>query len=321
MSESVEISTLDLRYQGHRLRDDAREARLLASIAQRGIDEPLEGVDTPADRFLLNGFKRYRCAQKLGIHCVPYLSLGQDEATAIVSLMRVSSDKALTILEQARFVAELSGVHGLSTAEIAQALSRSKAWVTMRRSLLEGMSGDVQQLLFRGAFPVYSYMYTLRPFRRMTAAGEPEIDLFVKTLAGKALSVRDIELLAQAYFRGPASLREAIQAGKLGWSLEQMKNVPDDHEGCNEFERLLLRDFELLERSIQRVMTKCHDPRLKNRAFFAQANLLTAAVLSRWEPFHEILKDLHDRSGHASCHLPTASGRQTAARDQPPVGA
>jgi len=43
MSESVELSSLDLRYEGYRLRDDAREARLLASIAERGIDEPLQG--------------------------------------------------------------------------------------------------------------------------------------------------------------------------------------------------------------------------------------------------------------------------------------
>ena len=46
MREIVELSSLDLRYEGHRLRDDAREARLLASIAERGIEEPLEGVDT-----------------------------------------------------------------------------------------------------------------------------------------------------------------------------------------------------------------------------------------------------------------------------------
>ena len=55
MSESVELSTLDLRYEGYRLRDDAREVRLLASIAQRGIEEPLEGVDTSEARPLLNG--------------------------------------------------------------------------------------------------------------------------------------------------------------------------------------------------------------------------------------------------------------------------
>jgi DNA replication protein DnaC len=130
MGDSVERSTLDLRYEGHRLRDDAREARLLSSIAARGTEEPLEGVDTAEGRFLLNGFKRYRCATKLGISCVPYVSLGENEATGIQSLMRVSTDKALGILEQARFIVDLLTLHGLSVAEVAQTLSRSKAWVS-----------------------------------------------------------------------------------------------------------------------------------------------------------------------------------------------
>jgi hypothetical protein len=127
----------------------------------------------------------------------------------------------------------------MSVAEIAETLSRSKAWVSMRRSLLEEMSQEIQQILFRGAFPVYSYMYTLRPFRRMNSIAQQEIERFVKAVAGKRLSVRDIDLLARGYFQGPASLREAIDNGKLGWSLDQMKCVPEDVEGCNEFERVL----------------------------------------------------------------------------------
>jgi hypothetical protein len=299
MSESVERSSLNLRYEGHRLRDDAREARLLASIAQRGIEEPLEGVDTPEARFLLNGFRRYRCAEKLGIHCVPYVSLGEDEATGIVSLMRVSTDKALGILEQARFVVDLLTLHGMSVAEVAETLSRSKAWVSMRRGLLEEMSQPMQELLFCGAFPVYSYMYTLRPFRRMNSVTREEIERFVQTVAGKRLSVREIELLAHGYFRGPVSLREAIEGGQLGWSLDQMKSVPEDLEGCNEFERVLLKDLQILQKYLQRVVTKCQDPRLKSRAFHAQANLLTGSLLSKLEPFCERMKAFHDRTGHA----------------------
>lgn len=297
MSENVELSTLDLRYEGHRLRDDAREARLLASIAERGIEVPLDGVDTPESRFLLNGFKRFRCAKKLGIDCVPYLSLGQEEATGIVNLMRVSTDKALGILEQARFIVDLLTIHGLSVAEVAETLSRSKAWVSMRRSLLEELSQPLRQILFRGTFPVYCYMYTLRQFRRMNSVTPDEIERFVKAVAGKRLSVRDIELLAHGYFRGPVALREAIDGGKLGWSLEQMKSVPEDLEGCNEFERVLLKDLQILQKYMQRVMTKCHDPRLTSRAFQAQANLLSGGLLSRFEPFRERMKEFHDRSG------------------------
>ena len=79
----------------------------MASIAQRGIEEPLEGVEVQAGRVLLNGFKRYRCARKLRLATVPYSSLGQDEAVGILSLLRTSNHRALSILEQAAFIAEL----------------------------------------------------------------------------------------------------------------------------------------------------------------------------------------------------------------------
>src|SRR3974377_486916 len=172
MPEKVELASLDLRYEGHRLRDDAREARLLTSIAERGIEEPLEGVSVA--RFLLNGFKRCRSARKLGIACVPYVSLDEEEATGILKWMRASTDKGLGILEQARFVVDLVTIHNMSVAEVAQHLSRSQGWVSMRRSLLEEMSPAIQAILFRGAFPVYSYMYTLRPFMRMNGVGREE---------------------------------------------------------------------------------------------------------------------------------------------------
>jgi hypothetical protein len=299
MSEHVELSSLDLRYQGYRLRDDAREARLMASIAQRGVEEPLEGVDTPGTRLLLNGFKRYRCANKLGIHSVPYVSLAQEEATGILNLMRVASDKALGILEQARFIVDLVTIHGMSITDVAGTLSRSKAWVSMRRGLIGEMSDELQQILFRGAFPVYCYMYTLRQFRRMNSVSQAEIEQFVKAVSGQRLSVRDIELLAHAYFRGPGSLRQAIDAGKLTWSLDQMKNVPQDPEGCSEFERVLLKDLEIVHKYMQRVMTKCLSPHLKSRAFHAQANLLAGGLLSRIPLFQERMKEFHDRSAHA----------------------
>lgn len=299
MSELVERSSLDMRYESHRMRDADREARLLASIAQRGIEEPLSGVDTPAGRLLLNGFKRYRCAQKLGVELVPYLSLGDQEATGIANLMRVSQDKGLGILEQAKFVVDLLSVHEMSVADVAESVSRSKAWVSMRRSLLAELSDGIERILFRGDFPVYSYMYTLRQFMRMNSVTQEEIERFMKSVAGKRLSVREIELLAQGYFRGPASVREAVDGGKWRWSLDQMQQVPQDSEGCNEFEQGLLKDLQSLQTSMQRVMTKCDDKRLKSRAFHAQANLLTGGLLSQFPPFCERMKAFYDRSGHA----------------------
>ena len=299
MSETVERTSLDLRYQTYRLRNHAAEARLLASIAERGIEQPLAGVDTPRGRLLLDGFKRYRCATKLAIECLPYVSLGEEEATGIASLMRVAEQKTLSILEQARFVVELITIHEMSAADVAETLSRSKAWVSMRHSLLKEISQTVQEILFRGAFPVYSYMATLRPFMRINGVGRDEIERFVQAVAGQRLSVREIELLAHGYFRGPASLRQAIDQGNWKWSLEQMQAVPEDPEGCNDAERALLRELERLLKSMQSVMTRCDSPRLETRAFYAQANLLVAALLSRRESFFKKMEEFYDRSGDA----------------------
>jgi hypothetical protein len=104
-------------------------------------------------------FKRYRCARKLQLRSVPYASLGEDEGAAIMNLLRISNNRALSILEQAAFIDELNATGCLSVAEMAKELSRSKSWVSMRLGLISEMSPTIRAKLFSGAFPVYSYMY------------------------------------------------------------------------------------------------------------------------------------------------------------------
>jgi hypothetical protein len=278
----------------------------LGSIAQRGIQEPLEGVAVsetsavPAGRqVLLNGFKRYRCAHKLRIRTVPYLSLGADEVVAILNLLRISNNRALSLLEQAAFLDELKNARHLSVAEIAEELSRSKSWVSMRLGLIGEMSASVRQQLFSGAFPVYSYMYTVRQFMRMNGVTPEQAEQFVTAVSGQKLSVREIEQLAHGYFRGPESFRQEILKGNLALPLQRLREVPQSSDGCSEFERVLLGDLEITQKYMQRVMGKSQDPRLKSRAFAAQCHLLTAGMLSRARAFFHSLRGLHDRSGQA----------------------
>ena len=299
MANEVDLASLDLRYEGFRLKQPALEARLLSLIAQRGIEEPLEGVEVQAARVLLNGFKRYRCARQLRLATVPYSSLGADEATAILGLLKLSNNRALGILEQAAFIAELKHVRRLNVAEIAAELSRSKSWVSMRLGLFAEMSQKVRDQLFAGAFPVYSYMYTLRQFMRMNGVQAQEVEAFVLALSGRGLSVREVEQLAHGFFRGPESFRQEILKGNLALPLQQMRQVPQSPDGCSEFERVLLGDLELTQKYMQRVMGKSQDPKLQSRAFHAQSHLLTAGILSRSQAFFHTLKQLHDRNGQA----------------------
>lgn len=291
----VELAQLDLRYEGCRLKAPAAEGRLLASMAQSGIQEPLQGVELSSKRILLNGFKRVRCARKLHIHTGPFVSLAADETSGIVCLLRVVNDHALSLLEQARFLDELQAAGGLSVAEIAQQISRSKAWVSLRLGVLAELSLVVREALFDGSFPVYSYLYTLRPFRRLS--GAQAVDEFVRALRGKKLSSRQIAQLAHGFFRGPESFREEIRKGNLTLPLQQLKDLPEDPDGCSEFERLFLADLEQAQKVLLRLMTKSQDRRLSSRPYRAQAHLLCASLLSRLPALTKTLKQIHDHSG------------------------
>lgn len=272
------------------------EARLLAAIAQTGIQQPLQGVESSGTRVLLDGFKRLRCAKKLHVSAVPFVSLAPEEAAGIICLLRAANDHALSLLEQARFLDELKAGCGLSVAEIAQQLSRSKAWVSLRLGVLTELSPVVRETLFDGSFPVYSYLYTLRPFRRLN--GTAAIDEFVTAVRGKKLSARQIEQLAAGFFRGPESFREQIRKGHLTLPLQQLKDLPHDADGCSEFERLCLADLEQAQKVLVRLMTKSSDQRLSSRPFRAQAHLLCAGLLSRLPAFTKTIQTLYDHCGH-----------------------
>ena len=316
MVDQAELSTFDLRYESYRLRNPSAEARLLVSITERGIEEPLEGVAAGGRRVLLNGFKRYRCARKLGIGEVPYVSFGQDEAAGIIAMLRSCKHRSLSILEEARFIDDLRALYKLTVADIAETLSRSKSWVSMRLGLIGEMSDVVRERIFRGAFPVYSYMYQIRQFMRMNGVKRQEVEEFVVAVSAKRLSVREIEQLAHGYFRGPEAFRAEIRQGHFGLVLDKMRRVPESPDAANEFERVLLKDLEIVAKYMQRVVQKSQDPRLRTRAFCAEANLLLAGMVSRLGAFSRAMRDLHDRTGQAECDLPSAPRGDDSAGDR-----
>ncbi len=299
MAQEVEISSFDLRFEAYRIINKAAERVLLASIMENGIREPLQGVEKGDVRILLNGFKRYRCAAKLGMGIVPYSILSQDEAEGIVKMLRISNSSGLNILEQARFVDELKSVYHMHTADIANVLEKSKAWVSVRSGIVREMSQTVQKHIFGGRFPVYAYMYILRPFIRINKIEAVEIDAFVEMVAGRNLSIRDIELLARGYLQGGDEFRREIKAGNIALGLRIMREESRKMGECTQQEQSLIRDLETTQKYMQRVVCKCKDSKYKTGDFFVQANLLTGGILRQLQTFNESVKSLYDRSGKA----------------------
>jgi len=299
MIGQVEISSFDLRFEGYRLRNKVAERILLASILEKGIREPLQGVDMEHGRILLNGFKRYRCARRLGIAVVPYVSLSTDVGVGIIELLRMSNEKGLGILEQARLIEELKEGHHMTTADIAGLLEKSKAWVSVRSGILGEMSRFVREKIFCGQFPVYAYMYVLRPFIRINRIKREDIDEFVGLVAGRKLSIREIELLAKGYFKGSNEFREQLRKGDIAFGLAGLRDMSRKAEGCTKAEQVMLRDLELTQVYMQRVTARTKETAFKSRAFFAQANLLTGGILRQMDLFTHAVKEFHDRSAKA----------------------
>jgi ParB-like chromosome segregation protein Spo0J len=300
MVEKIEINNLDLRYEKFRLKSKEIERALLASIIEHDIQEPLKGVDLgDGTKILLDGFKRYRCAKKLKVGMVPYSSFGSDEPLGIIKLIRTSIARPLTILEQAKMIDELQKVHGMTHGDIANLLQKSKAWVSLRAGILGEMSEYVAKRVFNGDFPVYSFMYTLRKFIRINSISKTEIDEFVKLVAGKGLSIREIELLANGFFKGSDNLRQQIKAGNIPWGLDQLKKSSTRKTECTISEQLMLRELESVQRYMQKITCRAGDDSLGNATFQVQASLLVQGIIDIMDNFMIAVRDLYDRCEQA----------------------
>ena len=158
------------------------------------------------------------------------------------------------------------------------------------------MSELVTGKIFNGTFPVYSFMYTLRPFMRINSVKRDDVDDFVESVAGKNLSIRDIDLLANGYFKGSDDLRQQIKNGNIAWGLERLKRSYQVDGKCTEIERGTLKVLEITLKYMQKLTARCRDSRYKTGAFFAQANLLSGGIVRQIESFTKAIKEFHDRS-------------------------
>lgn len=322
---SVEICQMDRRWEDLRLKDRYAEKILLHSILEQGIREPLQCVSKAEGRvILLDGFKRLRCALRLGIKRVPVEILAQGEAEGILKLIQVANARSLNILEQASLLEELKSKYRMRASEIARHLERSQAWVSVRLSMICEMSPVVRQAIFSGRFPARAYMYTLRQFTRVNKIPRCEIEEFIKLVSGKSLSLRKIELLAHGYFRGGDRLREQIKQGNLSWTLRQLTRCnlleSSEADAFSEQEKRVLLDLELAQKYMVRVLSGIQDAGLQTPSFLVQAHLLVEGILSRISNFIRTLRRFHDRRPETGSDSSASSTRQIQEGDCPAPG-
>jgi hypothetical protein len=225
MIQNIEIQQINPQYEHLRLANADHEARLLDDISRQGIQEPVRCVHTGDDQwFLLDGFKRLRCCRKLHIHKIEVISLSAERSDGWLQVLRQDHSKGLHILEQASVVSYLHKEQKMAIKDIARAVNRSISWVSMRVNLIESMSVGVKEAVFSGKFPLRSFMYSVRPFTRVTNRRQ-DVDDFVSRLSGQGLSTRQVDDLAKAYFQNNSEIKEQLFLGKISHSLARVKEM------------------------------------------------------------------------------------------------
>ncbi len=156
---------------------------------------------------LIAGERRWRAAQAAGLTTVPALVREADDRTSLALALVENIVRAdLDPVEQARGYARLQDEFGLSHAEVATAVGRSRTAVVNATRLL-GLPDDVLELLERGELSEGHGRALLQ------IEGQDERREAARAVVAGGLSVRQTEALART--RGRAAPRRAPQRARL----------------------------------------------------------------------------------------------------------
>jgi ParB family transcriptional regulator, chromosome partitioning protein len=171
---------------------EAELAELSNSIKEKGILQPIlvRGVAGAVDAYeIIAGERRWRAAQRAGLHEVPILLLevGDREALEIAIVENVQRAD-LNPLEEATGYGALINQFDYKQTDLARVVGKSRSHVANTLRLL-GLPDSVKRYLAEGRL-------SAGHARALLAHGDPEA--LAKAIIDKGLSVREAELLAQA---------------------------------------------------------------------------------------------------------------------------
>ena len=187
------------RYQP-RLRLDPEALRELAeSIKAQGVMQPILARPRGDGRYeIIAGERRWRAARMAGLATVPALVRDvPDRHVLAMALIENIQREDLNPLEEASGLKRLIEEFGMTHADAAEALGRSRAGITNTLRLLE-LAPPVQELLREGKLDMghARALLALPPLKQVELAREA---------VAKRLSVREVEARVSAAMKGPAA--------------------------------------------------------------------------------------------------------------------
>ena len=179
------------RFQPRRDMDPAALQELADSIRQQGVMQPLVVRPIAEGRFeLIAGERRWRATQMAELDRIPAIIRDvPDDAAIAMALIENIQRENLNPIEEAFALQRLQDEFGLTQAQVAEAVGKSRTTITDLLRLIS-LSEDVRVMLEHGDLEMGHgrAMLTLQPEQQMQVA---------RQVVAKSLSVRQTEALVR----------------------------------------------------------------------------------------------------------------------------
>ena len=168
--------------------DEGRLEELAQSIRANGIIQPILVRRIAADRYqLVAGERRWRAAQRAGLHRVPCVvkEIPEDKMLELALIENIQRQE-LNAIEEAHAYKRLIETLGLTQEMVAQRVGRDRTFITNYLRLLR-LPEDIQSM-------VEAEQITMGHARALLGVDEPEIQRkLAREVTEKGLSVRQTE--------------------------------------------------------------------------------------------------------------------------------
>ena len=165
---------------------------LAASIKEKGILQPILArplAGNPQAYEIIAGERRWRAAQRAGLHEVPIVSFEADDSQALeLAIIENVQRTDLDPLEEAAGYQRLGDEFGYTQADLAKIIGKSRSHLSNSLRLL-ALPESVQALLREGKISVGHARALLV---------SPDPDALAQKIAAQGLSVREAEKQAEA---------------------------------------------------------------------------------------------------------------------------
>ncbi len=198
------VAVADLSPNPHNPRrsfDEAELEELARSISERGVLQPIVArpAGEPGRYEIVAGERRWRAAQKAGVHEIPVVVRDLSESEALeVALIENIQRSDLNALEEALGYSQLMEQFGYTQQQLADTLGKSRSHIANTLRLLN-LPDDVKEMIRNGEI-------SAGHARTLIATDDPST--LAKKIAKLGLSVREAEKLSRERSRAAGTGRK-----------------------------------------------------------------------------------------------------------------